>query len=78
MRLLWLLCGDQGCRDKSKSGRLVRRLPFVQPGDDGGLDDGASTGGGEELLAGTRMLKVKLTELVDGLNIEQESVRKQW
>lgn len=50
----------------------------MQPGDDGGLDDGTSTGGGEELLAGTRMLKVKLTELVGGLNIEHESVRKQW
>lgn len=66
------------CRNKSQSRRLVRKLPFMQPDNDGGLDEGGSTGGGEELLAGTHMLKVKLTEPVDGLNIEHESVREQW
>lgn len=65
-------------RNKSQSRRLVRKFPFMQPDNDGGLDEGASTGGSEELLAGTHMLKVKLTELVDGLNIEHESVREQW
>ena len=75
MRLLWALCGERAGGTRARAGGWSG---IMQPGDDSGLDKGASTEGGKELLAGTHMLKVKLTELVDGLNIEHGSVRKQW